>query len=259
VLLQGSSAPPTATTPRAQGFSTSPTATLACTQGSGTSLPDTLAHSYTPIVHLDILLASIKGRFRALMREGRAGGRADEQAHSLSPSRTLVTPTASASPRAQDNTSRVFPPCVPSRANPSGLGHAATILLVGPGTPQGRNADSWRQVGVCCVLTNNFPLSSRWVVSSNLFSPGRCSVSGVSSSCPSTVATTWYSFPRSATATTTAVNSAGGDGLDDVFPHCGRAASGFVSSSSSPQEEEAGQPWPGRRRHLVGCRASRRH
>jgi hypothetical protein len=142
VLLQGSSAPPTATTPRAQGSSTSPTATLACTQGSGTSLPDTLAHSYTPIVLLDPLLASIKGRSRTLMREGgRAGGRADEPARSLSPSRMLVTPTASASPLAQDNTSHGFPPCVPSRANPSGLGHAATILLVGPGTPRGRNAD----------------------------------------------------------------------------------------------------------------------
>jgi hypothetical protein len=71
VLLQGSSAPPTATTPR--------------TQGSSTSLPDTLAHSYTPIVHLDPLLASIKGRSMALMRESRrVGGRADEQAHSLS-------------------------------------------------------------------------------------------------------------------------------------------------------------------------------
>jgi hypothetical protein len=32
--------------------------------------------------------------------------------------------------------SGVFPPYVPSRANPSGLGHAATILLVGPGTPR---------------------------------------------------------------------------------------------------------------------------
>jgi hypothetical protein len=85
VLLQGSRAPPTATTPRAQGSSTSPTATLACTQGSSAALPDTLAHSYTPIVHLDLLLASIKGRSRALMREGgRARGRADEQAHSLS-------------------------------------------------------------------------------------------------------------------------------------------------------------------------------
>jgi hypothetical protein len=84
VLLQGSSAPPTATTPRAQGSSTSPTATLAYTQGSGTSLSNTLAHSNTPIVHLDLLLAYIKGRSRALIREGgRAGGRADEQALSL--------------------------------------------------------------------------------------------------------------------------------------------------------------------------------
>jgi hypothetical protein len=69
---------------------------------------------------------------------GRAGGRADEPARtlSLSPSRTLVTPTTSAPTLAQDNTSRGFsPPCVPSCANTSGLGHAATILLVGPGTP----------------------------------------------------------------------------------------------------------------------------
>jgi hypothetical protein len=85
VLLQGSSAPPAATTPRTQGSSTSPTATLACTQGSDTSLPDTLVHSYTPIVHLDPLLASIKERSMALMREGgRVGGQADEQARSLS-------------------------------------------------------------------------------------------------------------------------------------------------------------------------------
>jgi hypothetical protein len=54
------------------------------------------------------------------------------------------------------------------------------------------------------VLTNNFPLSSRWIVSSNLFSPGRYSASGVSSSCPSTAAMTWYSSPCSE--------------LDDVFP-----------------------------------------
>jgi hypothetical protein len=75
---------------------------------------------------------------------GRAGGWADKPAHthSLSPSRTLVTPTASAPTLAQDNTSRGFPPCVPSRGNSSGLGHAATILLVGPGTPRGRNADT---------------------------------------------------------------------------------------------------------------------
>jgi hypothetical protein len=57
-----------------------------------------------------------------------------------------------------------------------------------------------------------------WVVFSNLFSPGRCSASGVSSSCPSMAATTWYSSPRSATATTTVVSSPDGSELDDVFP-----------------------------------------
>jgi hypothetical protein len=67
------------------------------------------------------------------------------------------------------------------------------------------------------VLINNFPLSSRWVVSSNLFNLGWCSASGVSSSCPSTAATTWYSS-RSATAATMAVSSPGGGELDDVFP-----------------------------------------
>jgi hypothetical protein len=40
-------------------------------------------------------------------------------------------------------------------------------------------------------------------------------------------------------------------------PRGGRAASGFVLPPSSPQEEE-GQPWPGRRWHLVSCRASQR-
>jgi hypothetical protein len=67
-------------------------------------------------------------------------------------------------------------------------------------------------------LMNNFPSSSRWVVSSNLFSPGRYSVSGVSISCPSTAAMTWYSFLRHAPATTTAVSPPGGGELNDVFP-----------------------------------------
>jgi hypothetical protein len=38
-------------------------------------------------------------------------------------------------PWAQDNTSRDFPPCVPSRADPSGLGHAATIYSSVQGPP----------------------------------------------------------------------------------------------------------------------------
>jgi hypothetical protein len=73
VLLQGSSTSPTATLSSTQGSSTSLTATLACTPGSGTSLPDTLAPSYTPIVHLDPLLASIKGRTRPFLWEGVKG------------------------------------------------------------------------------------------------------------------------------------------------------------------------------------------
>jgi hypothetical protein len=135
VLLQGSSTSPTATIPRTQGSSTSPTATLACTQGPGTSLPDTLAPSYTPIVHLYPLFASIKGRSRAFMREGRAGEEANEQAHSLSHA-NACNPYYEHTPLAWDITSRVFP-CVPSRAKPSGLGRAETNLLVGPGTPRG--------------------------------------------------------------------------------------------------------------------------
>jgi hypothetical protein len=75
VLLQDSGAPPTATLSRVQGSSSIPTATLACTQGLGISLPDTLAHSYTPIVRLDPLLESIKGRSRAILEGGSRGGK----------------------------------------------------------------------------------------------------------------------------------------------------------------------------------------
>jgi hypothetical protein len=110
VVLQGSGANPTATLPRTQGSSTPPTATLACTQDSGTSLPDTLAHSYTPIIHLDPLLASIKGRSRALI-QGVAREDGLTNRLTLSPSRTLATPTASAPPWRRI-TRAVFPPLV---------------------------------------------------------------------------------------------------------------------------------------------------
>jgi hypothetical protein len=112
VLLQGSGASPTATLSRVQGSSSPPTATLACTQGLGISLLDTLAHSYTPIVRLDPLLASIKGRTRAILEGGSRGGRSEQTGSlSLSPSRdVLVTPTTS-STLVQDNT-RLAPPLV---------------------------------------------------------------------------------------------------------------------------------------------------
>jgi hypothetical protein len=78
------------------------------------------------------------------MREGRTGERANEQAHSLSLSlANACNPYYEHTPWCKIIRA-VLSPCVPSRANPSGQGHAATNLLVGPGTPRGRNADSWR-------------------------------------------------------------------------------------------------------------------
>jgi hypothetical protein len=68
------------------------------------------------------------------------------------------------------------------------------------------------------VLTNIFPLSSRWGVFSNLFSPGLCSASGVSSSCPLTAATTWYSSPRGVMTTTVSDSPSGGELYDNISP-----------------------------------------
>jgi hypothetical protein len=74
--------------------------------------------------------------------------------------------------------------------DPSGLGHAATFTRRPRDPPVSKRRQLARQVGACCVLTNSFPSSSRWAVSSNLSNPGQRSVSGVLSSCPSTAATT---------------------------------------------------------------------
>jgi hypothetical protein len=93
------------------------------------------------------------------------------------------------------------------------------------GTPSGpRHRQLARQVGACCVLTNTFPLSSRWGVFSNLFSPGRCSASGVSGSCPSMVATTWYSSPRGVTTTTVSDSPGGGELYDNISSRQKRSA-----------------------------------
>jgi hypothetical protein len=64
----------------------------------------------------------------------------------LSRARTLVTPTTSTPPWCK--IIRVtFLPCVPSRANLSGQGHAATNLLVDPGTPGSDRIHSKAVVG----------------------------------------------------------------------------------------------------------------
>jgi hypothetical protein len=126
-----------------------------------------------------------------------------------SPAWTLVTPYCKRTrPGRGTNTKAAgFPPLSrPSPATslpPFALGIAPTHL--GWGTwrhftrrlrdpPVSKRRQLARQVGACCVLTNSFPSSSRWAVSSNLSNPGRCSISGV--------------LPL----------SPGGGGIDDVFP-----------------------------------------
>jgi hypothetical protein len=85
----------------------------------------------------------------ALVRKGgRAGGRADEQALSLSPSRTLVTPYCKLI-RPERRTTRAVVPLIVSPLcsvlrRPIWAGTRSDNLLVGPGTPRDRNADSWR-------------------------------------------------------------------------------------------------------------------
>jgi hypothetical protein len=100
----------------------------------------TLLHP--PIVHLGPLLTSIKGRSRALVREGgRAGERADAQgSRSLSPSRTLVTPYCKRiRPGRRTTRGRGFPllfsPLCSVLRRPIWAGTRSDNLLIGPGTP----------------------------------------------------------------------------------------------------------------------------
>jgi hypothetical protein len=132
VLLQGSCTSPTATLPRTQGSSTSPTATLACTQGSGTSLPDTLAPSYTPHCTPGPSPCSYKREVQGLHARGSRGG-TSWRTGSLSRV-NACNPYYEHTPWCEI-TRAALSSCVPSCANPSGQGHAATNLLVGPGTP----------------------------------------------------------------------------------------------------------------------------
>jgi hypothetical protein len=143
-LLQGSGASPTATLPRTQGSSTSLTATLACTQGSGTSLPDTLAHSYTPHCTPGPSPCIYKREVQGLHARRVARGNKLTNRLSLSLARVnACNPYYKHTPWCEI-TRAALSSCVPSCANPYGQGHATTNLLGGPGTPRGRNVDSWR-------------------------------------------------------------------------------------------------------------------
>jgi hypothetical protein len=116
------------------------------------------------------------------------------------PTRTLVTPYCKRTRPGRRITRRpwVFPfspsllPPFVLRLAPTHLGWDTRRQFTrrSRDPPGSKRRQLARQVGAYCVLTNSSPSSSRWVVSSNLSNPGRCSVSGVLSSCPSTAATT---------------------------------------------------------------------
>jgi hypothetical protein len=159
----------------------------------------------------------------------------------------------------QDNI-RLVPPLVFHPA-PTHLGRGTQrshSSVQGP-PPGPKRQQLARQVGACCVLTNTFPLSSRWGVFSNLFRPGRCSASEVSSSCPSTAATTWYFSPAARRQRWSPTRPAAASSTT-ASPRGRRGALRSSPPPSSPEEAKTGQPWPCRRRHLVGChtRMSRR-
>jgi hypothetical protein len=180
-----------------------------------------------PVVHLDPLLASIKGRSRAILRGVRAGEGADERAPalclSLSLTRRACNPYYERHPwcRIIQGLSHLL--CsIPRQPIWAGARSDFTRRSRDPPGPKRRQLA--HQVGACCVLTNTFLLSSRWGVFSNLFSPGRCSASGVSSSCPSTAATTWYFSPCGATTTMVSDSPGGGELGDNISPRRKRSA-----------------------------------
>jgi hypothetical protein len=87
-------------------------------------------------------------------------GLTDMLSLSLSPSRTLVTPYCKRI-RPGRRITRVavpfFPPCVPSRADPSGLGHAATIYssVQGPPGVEMPTNDNHDELDTCLISKTN--------------------------------------------------------------------------------------------------------
>jgi hypothetical protein len=159
-------------------------------------LLDTLAHCYTPHCTPGPSPYIYKRKVQASRTRRWPRGRTGWRTVSLSPSRTLVSPYCKRiRPGRRTTRGRGFPllffPLV-FRLAPTHLGWDTQRQFTrrSRDPPGSKRRQLARQVGACCVLTNNFPSSSRWVVSSNLSNPGRCSISGALSSCPSTAATT---------------------------------------------------------------------
>jgi hypothetical protein len=115
---------------------------------------DTLAHCYTPHCTPGPSPYAYKRKVQGSRTRGLAAREngPTTPAPSLSPTRMLVTPYCKRIhlPWAQDNTKAagfpftVLPPLCPVSRRPIWAGTRNDNLLVGPGTPRGRNADSWR-------------------------------------------------------------------------------------------------------------------
>jgi hypothetical protein len=117
--------------------------------GSGSSLLDTLAHCYTPHCTPGPSPYVYKRKVQG-SRTRRLATRENGLVHkalSLSPTRTLVTPYCKRTRPGRRTTRRprvplcCFPPLCSVSRRPIWAGTRSDNLLVGPGTPRGRNTD----------------------------------------------------------------------------------------------------------------------
>src|SRR5688500_18936357 len=166
---------------------------------------------------------SIKGRSRALIRKGgRAGGRADGQALPLSLANACNPLLQAHPPWAQDNTSRgspyCFPPCVPSHADPSGLGHAATIYSSVQGPPGVKTPTVGAPGRGLLRVDEQLPVKLQIGSLQQPLQPGTLLHFGNLEFMSLDGSYDMVLLPRRATTTMAAVSPPDGGGIDDVFP-----------------------------------------
>jgi hypothetical protein len=152
----------------------------------------------------------------------------------------------------------IVPPCISSRADPSGMGHAATIYssVQGPLEVETPTVGAPGR-GLLCV-DEQLPVKLQMGSLQQPLQPGTMLHFGSLEFMSLDGSYDMVLLPPSRD------NDNGGlqparrrRNQRCLSPRGGRAASGSVPSPSPPTEEEVGQPWPSRRQHLVGCRASR--
>jgi hypothetical protein len=168
-------------------------------------------------------------------------------------------------PWAQDNTRPRFPltvppPCVPSRADPSGLGHTATIYSSIQGPPWVKTPTVGAPGRGLLRVDEQLPVKLRMGSLQQPLQPGTMIRFGSLEFMSLDGSYDMILLPPPRDNDNGGHQPAHPPAAESTTssPRGGRATSGSVPSSSPPTEEEAGQAWPSRRRQLVGCRASRR-